>query len=97
MKTAVLKLKFNDMGDLVHKMGVVDFSFGRWMRRDWTHKVGYMRDMFTRFTEDYTKQFGALHLDLKNYLEVINSRSLCFLFLIFFRRVCLFLAIYFFL
>ena len=70
MKTAVMKLKFNDLGECVHRIGIVDRQFGRFMRRDWTHKVGYLKDMYTRFVGNYTSQFGGLHDELRTYLEV---------------------------
>ena len=76
MKTAVVKLKFNDVGECVHRVGVMNQEFGRFMRRDWTHKVGYLRDKYNKFVLNYTNQFGRLHGELKYYLEVSSHASL---------------------
>jgi hypothetical protein len=70
MKSAALRLKYNDLGDFIYKMGILDVTFGRYMQRSWTHQVGYVRERFTQFSQAYVKQMSELHLKLKTFLEV---------------------------
>jgi hypothetical protein len=80
MKSAALRLKYNDLGDFIFKMGIMDVSFGRYMQRGWTHQVGYVRERFTQFSQAYVKQMSELHLKLKTFLEVSDwwrARSMC--------------------
>jgi hypothetical protein len=70
MKSAALRLKYNDLGDFIYKMGILDVTFGRYMQRGWTHQVGYVRERFTQFSQAYVKQMSELHLKLKTFLEV---------------------------
>lgn len=70
MKTAALRLKYSDIGDFIYKMGILDVSFGRYMQRGWTHRVGYLREKFQKFSQEYVRQLSELHLRLKTYLEV---------------------------
>lgn len=71
MKNASFRLKFNDIGDCIGKMGLLDnVGFGRWMNRGWTHRPGFIRETFSKMAAQYLKQFGALHASLKAFLEV---------------------------
>jgi hypothetical protein len=73
MKSAALRLKFNDIGDFIYKIGVMNVPFGRFTQRGWTHQAGYIREKFLEYSQKYSREMGELHLKLKKYLEVSIS------------------------
>ena len=80
MKNFAMRLKYSDIGDFIFKMGVVYQPFGRFMQRDWTHKIAFLREKFLSFSQRYTTEMSALHLKLKTALEVSIYISVLILF-----------------
>mmetsp|Transcript_746 Transcript_746/g.1286 ORF Transcript_746/g.1286 Transcript_746/m.1286 type:complete len:822 (-) Transcript_746:261-2726(-) len=69
MKNAVLKFTFSSLGELVHKLGIMNVDFGRTVQSSWTHIPGFLRETYNHFVEKYTKELSAKHDDLKKHLE----------------------------
>ena len=70
MHSVVLRLKYVSMGELLHKLGIADFCWGRAVPVRLACEPGVLQRWYDKFVEQYSGEFTRLYFRLKEHLEV---------------------------